>query len=234
LTIPRGKASGLGVFPRRGLTAYVEAGRELCDDWAVTSRSLRVFSVLAVGAAVVACKGASRDHVPVPSAVEPGASSASPAPPPPIPSSAPEDDFPGSVGIAEVSRQGRPVKLVGVRWARHPTFDRVVFEYDDSVPGYHVEYIDRPIRQCGSGDTTPVAGDAWLLVKTSPADAHTEAGRPTIPWREQNAELGVLREIERICDFEAEVAHVLGVASPNRYRVLELAAPPRLVVDVRH
>jgi len=27
---------------------------------------------------------------------------------------------------------------------------------------------------------------------------------------------------------------VLGVASPKRYRVLELAEPPRLVVDVAH
>lgn len=233
-------------LPRRG---------EPCNDWIVTCRTHRISSVLAVGATLVACQGASREKAPAPPAVEstvagggklppnpqhpspqttpPPASAGVPSPPTES-SSAPEGDFAGTVGTAEVRRQGPPVTLVSVRLARHPSFDRVVFEYDKAVPGYRVEYVDRPIRQCGSGDSTPVAGDAWLMVKTHPANAHTEAGNPTIPWREQKAELGVLREIERICDFEAEVTHVLGVGSPNHYRVLELSAPPRLVVDVRH
>ena len=43
----------------------------------------------------------------------------------------------------------------------------------------------------------------------------------------------IIREIESTCDFEGEVTWVIGVASPNRYQVLELASPARLVVDVR-
>src|SRR3990172_2005408 len=32
-------------------------------------------------------------------------------------------------------------------------YDRVVFEFaGDSLPGYHVEYVNRPVVRCGSGD----------------------------------------------------------------------------------
>jgi hypothetical protein len=145
------------------------------------------------------------------------------------------DDFEGTAGIVEKRRDTiAPALLRDVRTARHDGFDRVVFEFEgNNIPGYHVEYVDRPVRQCGSGEPVPVAGDAWLLVRTTPANAHTEAGQPTIKERERNLDLPNLKEIELICDFEAEVSWVLGLASPNRYRVLELSNPPRLVVDVK-
>ncbi|MBA4159064.1 MAG: hypothetical protein H0X65_16535, partial [Gemmatimonadetes bacterium] len=44
----------------------------------------------------------------------------------------------------------------------------------------------------------------------------------------------VLKQLTLICDFEAQVEWVLGVSSPNRFRVIELHEPARLVVDVRH
>jgi hypothetical protein len=145
------------------------------------------------------------------------------------------DDFEGTAGIVEKRRDGvAPALLRDVRTARHDGFDRVVFEFEgDTIPGYHVEYIDRPVRQCGSGEPVPVAGDGWLLVRTTPANAHTEAGQPTIRERKRNLDLPNLKEIELICDFEAEVSWVLGLASPNRFRVLELSNPSRLVVDVK-
>ena len=45
--------------------------------------------------------------------------------------------------------------------------------------------------------------------------------------------LAEVLEVELTCDFEVVVTWVLGTKSPNRYRVLELSAPPRLAVDVR-
>ena len=68
----------------------------------------------------------------------------------------------------------------------------------------------------------------------SPANAHTEEGRPTVAERERTPSLPVLSELELTCDFEAVVTWVLGVGSPNRYQVREMNSPPRLVVDVRH
>lgn len=145
-------------------------------------------------------------------------------------------DFMGTAGIVEKTRADLPpATLREVRTALHPGFDRVVFEFAGTeLPGYHLEYIDKPVRQCASGEVVPVAGDGWLQVRLVPAQAHTEAGEATVHERERRLDFPVLRELESTCDFEGHVEWVLGVASPNRYRVLELTAPPRLVVDVRH
>jgi hypothetical protein len=144
--------------------------------------------------------------------------------------------FDGTIGIVDVPRPGAPAALLAnVRSGRHPGFDRVVFEFEKGpLPGYHVEYVDKPVHDCGEGKTIPIAGDAWLEVRLYPANAHTEAGKPTIPEREMKLDLGVARELERTCDFEAVVTWVVGLARPNRYRVLELSDPPRLVVDIIH
>jgi hypothetical protein len=127
-----------------------------------------------------------------------------------------------------------PVTLRKIRAGRHASFDRVVFEFAGGVvPGYHIEYVDRPVRQCGSGETVKVAGDGWLSVRLTPAQAHTDAGRPTINYRERRLRFPVLKELQSTCDFEGEVEWVLGVSSPNRYRVMELSDPARLVVDIK-
>ncbi|HEV2148631.1 MAG TPA: hypothetical protein VGR37_14600 [Longimicrobiaceae bacterium] len=141
-----------------------------------------------------------------------------------------------TAGTVSVRREGmRPATLRTVRTGRHAGFDRVVFEFGgDRVPGYHLEYVDSPVRKCGSGDATQVAGQGWLQVRTTPARAHTEAGQATVTHREWKLGMPALKELELTCDFEADVTWVLGVGSPSRYRVQELSNPARLVVDVRH
>jgi len=141
-----------------------------------------------------------------------------------------------TAGIVEHKAVPRAVALLtDVRAARHPGFDRIVFEFGSgSPPGYHLEYIDKPVRQCGSGEVTPIAGDGWLEVRFEPADAHTPSGAPTIAKRDRKVDLEVVKELEQTCDFEAHVTWVLGVRRPSKYRVLALNQPVRLVVDVQH
>lgn len=152
------------------------------------------------------------------------------------PEATPSGSFEGTAGIVDKQRpEARVAVLRDVRAASQDGFDRVVFEFEGSaVPGYHVEYVDRPVIQCGSGEPVEVAGDGWLEVRMIPAQAHTEEGQPTAGERERRLSLPVLKELQSTCDFEAHVTWVLGVASPNRYRVLELSNPARLIVDVRH
>lgn len=152
------------------------------------------------------------------------------------PGDTPPGDFEGTAGVVEKKRDGiAPVVLRDVRTARQEGFDRIVFEFEGgTLPGYHVEYVDKPVRQCGSGEAVPVAGDGWLRVRLSPSQAHTDSGSPTVKDRERRPDLTVLKELKVICDFEADVEWVLGLSSPNRYRVLELANPTRLVLDVKH
>lgn len=125
--------------------------------------------------------------------------------------------------------------LRAMRTARHDGFDRVVLDFgSDEAPGYRISYIDRPVRQCGSGNEVPVAGDGWLSITVQPANAHTEQGEPTIRERERAPGLPVLLELKLICDFEAMVEVVAGVASPEQYRSFVLASPNRLVIDIMH
>jgi hypothetical protein len=165
---------------------------------------------------------------------------APPVPPTPAPAVAPPPENlqhrEWTAGTVTLRRTGLPpVTLRAVRAARNAGFDRVVFEFDGpQLPGYHLEYVDRPVPRCGSGDATEVAGQGWLQVRLTPAQAHTDAGQPTVTAREQKPSLPLLQELELTCDFEGEVTWVLGNARPQPYRVMELREPTRLVVDVRH
>ena len=134
-------------------------------------------------------------------------------------------DEAGSIGIST------PM-LTAVRAAVHEKADRIVFEFDAPLPGYKLEYIDRPVRQCGSGDMVELPGDAWLSIRFFPANAHTEEGRPTVANRDQSFTDRNLKQLKLICDFEAVVEWVAAVGSPLQYKVLELKAPDRLVIDV--
>ena len=146
-----------------------------------------------------------------------------------------EPPFEGTAGIvARDASVSAAALLRDVRSARHVGYDRVVFEFSEGLPNYHVEYVDRPVRKCGSGDPTALAGDAWLEIRFNPANAHDERGAATVNELERQTKLGVLLELEQTCDFEAHVTWVLGLASPNRYRVLELSGPSRIAVDVLH
>lgn len=114
-------------------------------------------------------------------------------------------------------------------------FDRVVFEFDSAVPSYTAEYIDKPIRDCGQGKVIPVAGDAWLSIHFTSAQAHDmDTGQPTVTERNRMLNYPSLRQLVDVCDFEGNVEWVLGLGNPGRFRITELPNPPRVVVDVKH
>lgn len=126
--------------------------------------------------------------------------------------------------------------LRDVRIAAHEGFDRIVFEFDsDGLPQWHVDYIDPPVVQCGSGQAMPVAGAAWLQVRFNGANAHTEAGEATSGPLRRSPDLASVREVVRTCDFEAEVSWVVGMAGlRSAYRSVVLEDPARLVIDIAH
>ncbi|HET6568917.1 MAG TPA: hypothetical protein VFG50_13205 [Rhodothermales bacterium] len=198
---------------------------------------------------LLAAEGCSPAREPEPNGAEAPSSATTPAEtdttaqqPLPLPDHAaePEGDAPasfeGTAGIVAKAATGNgPALLREVRTARHDAFDRIVFAFDGSaLPGYHIAYIDSPVRKCGSGKVTHIEGDGWLEVRMYPANAHTEEGQPTVSDLERSVNYPVLKELELTCDFEADVTWVFGVGSPNHYRVIELSNPTRLVVDIKH
>lgn len=122
--------------------------------------------------------------------------------------------------------------LTAARIGKHEEVDRIVFEFVGTPPEYHIEYIDRPVRQCGSGDVVPLPGDAWLSIRFEPANAHTEAGEPSVQVRDIEVTGRNLLRVKLICDFEAVVEWIAAVGSPGRFKVLELKDPARVVVDI--
>lgn len=146
-------------------------------------------------------------------------------------------DFEGTAGVTEKKNTGISGVAImsAARTARHGNYDRVVFEFAGAeMPSYHIEYVDKPVHACGSGEVVPLAGNGWLEVRFNPADAHAENGKPTVSERERSPNLPIIKEMKITCDFEADVEWVFGVSSPNKYRVLELKNPTRLVVDIKH
>lgn len=155
-----------------------------------------------------------------------------PEPPPP------SRDTAWTLGPSRLAGEGGTAVVRSVRLGAHsgesPPYDRIVFEVEGGPPGVHVEYVDRPVRTCGSGEALYPEGDGFLEVRLDGARAHTEAGDPTVSHARQVHGLPAIRETVPTCDFEGMVTWVLGVAGPEPYRVFRLRDPARVVVDVRH
>lgn len=144
--------------------------------------------------------------------------------------------FEGSRDPVEVSVGAAPptALLIDVRTARHEGFDRVVFEFETTRPGYRVEYVTPPIQQCGSGNQETVAGATFIRVRMTPAAAHDDVGQLTFGTIELLPGLSTLLEVQQICDFEGIVTWVLGLSEEVDFVVSALPDPFRVVVDVAH
>lgn len=139
-----------------------------------------------------------------------------------------------TTGLREGGTDEGPMPtLISVRSGSHEEYDRMVFEFDGRVPRYTTEYVDRPQYQCGSGNPVWLPGDGWLEISFTPAQAHDDAGNATVQNRRFDPDGENLREARLICDFEGHVEWIVGMGSPNPYRVMELRQPARLVVDVQ-
>lgn len=127
---------------------------------------------------------------------------------------------------------GQP-KVVGLRWAEHERFDRVVIDLQGRRPGVRARYVER-LRYDGSGRPVPLHGRHRLSVVLDPARAHDAAGRNVYTGpRLRQVDLPTLRGIAFTGDFEGVVS--FGFTARTRpYRVFTLTDPSRIVVDWRH
>ncbi len=148
-----------------------------------------------------------------------------------------------SGGRATVSRPGEATDtalLEAIDIGRHEGYDRVVFRFKgDTPPGYKVGFVQRPLREDGSGNVVSVDGGAVLGVRLEPASGFdVSQGEGTItykgPKRISGSERGaqVITELARTGDFEAVLNWAIGLDHEADFRVLRLDAPARIVVDV--
>jgi hypothetical protein len=139
-------------------------------------------------------------------------------------------------GTAEVSVPPTgPGLLKAVRAAHQTGADRVVFEFEDDLPGYAVRYVQRPVTEDGSGNTVDVAGDNVIEVRmerASGADLTGEEFRQvyTGPTR-IDPNTPVVTELVRTGDFEAVLTWVIGVRGKPGFNVTTVTGN-RLVIEV--
>ena len=130
------------------------------------------------------------------------------------------------------------VLLTDVRAARHEGFDRVVFEFAEALPGYDIRYVERPVREDGSGRVVAVKGASVLRVRmenaldadlSDPSAPRTYHGPNRFSPRTPEVE-----ELVRVGGFEGVLTWVVGVRDQVDFRVFTLDEPARLVVDLRN
>jgi hypothetical protein len=128
--------------------------------------------------------------------------------------------------------------LTSVRAARHEGYDRVVFRFRNTLPGYDVHYVKRPVHQDGSGKVVRVNGTYIVQIRMLNAlDADlTKSGAPRTymgPTR-FSPRTPAVAELVRTGGFEAVLTWAVGLHDRVDFRVTALKAPARLVVDFRN
>ena len=137
-----------------------------------------------------------------------------------------------SVTIAHTTDRAQ---ITDVRVGTHDGYDRVVFEFASGIPDAVIEPVLPPFYADPSGLEIEVAGSAFLKLnmrfasKVSPDGGVTYDGstnfEPGFDQLEQLVEAG---------DFEAVSSWYLGLNGGGCIRVLTLADPSRIVIDIEH
>jgi hypothetical protein len=142
---------------------------------------------------------------------------------------------PTSTATRSVSRDPSPIpRLFGIRTGMHATFDRVVLDLRGGAPGYRVGYV-KTVREDGSGKVVDLRGNAQLMVRLTPAQAHRNDGSATYTGsRRIMVDDPELREVALVGDFEGVVSIGLGVRAKHGFRVLTLHDPTRIAIDIAH
>lgn len=137
-------------------------------------------------------------------------------------------------GSVTVTRQVAvpPVPVArAVRTGSHPDckFDRLVIDVSGPIPGYSVSFVQK-VTQDASGKIITMPGTRYLVIRLSPAQAHTTAGQLTLPAGVQAVNDPMLRAWTTSGDFEGVLHIALGLAGGSKYRVGE--AGSRIYLDV--
>lgn len=140
-----------------------------------------------------------------------------------------------STAPVHVSRQVTPTpKILNLRVGQHPTYDRVVIDLSGPICGYDMRYVSS-LTYDGSGDDVPLRGARFIQIRLTPAVAHDAQGRDVYTGpRLVQYDMPTLRGAALTGDFEGTVSFGLALSHLKGFRVFELHAPNRIVIDLHH
>lgn len=121
------------------------------------------------------------------------------------------------------------VRVTDVRVARHPGYDRIVYEFGSGrFPAIRITSVAPPFTLDPSGLPVTIQGTAFVQIKL------TNVAVETVPAAANDMKPGypILVELRQTAGFEGDATWIVGLNGPACVRVSILSAPSRLVVDV--
>lgn len=134
---------------------------------------------------------------------------------------------------AAVPAESRPVDVLGMRFATHPDFDRVVIDLRGGRPQVRDGRSRRFFFE-GSGKPVPIRGAAgvWISITGS---GHDAAGNNIFRGpRIARPGFETLKALAITGDFEGQVTFAFALRQRADYTVRFLPSPSRLVIDFQH
>ena len=126
-------------------------------------------------------------------------------------------------------------QITDVRVDGHEGYDRIVFEFASGLPEYTIDTATPPFTKDPSGLPINVAGSAFLSLVMQGGTRVTPDGMPTYTGRtEFSPGLTSVVGLVEAGDFEAVSSWYVGLTGASCVRVLTLADPSRLVIDIKH
>jgi len=136
----------------------------------------------------------------------------------------------GTAPVLVEKPRARVAKVIDLRWAEHPGFDRVVVDVRGRPPGYFASHVRR-LAKDGSGDPVQVRGRHKFLLVLRPARTHDAQGHNLYEGpRHRRTGLSTLKGMAFLGDFEGDVSFGFGVRT-KPFRVFTLKSPSRVVLD---
>jgi len=122
-------------------------------------------------------------------------------------------------------------KIVNLRVAQHGTYDRVVVDVAGPISSYDVGYVSRSLDPSGVPGALPGASVIGVRVRGT---THDDQGRSLFLAAKDPTYSLPMVLASTYSDFEGRVDFGLGLTARTRFRVFELSAPNRIVIDIHH
>jgi hypothetical protein len=125
-------------------------------------------------------------------------------------------------------------RVVNLRYAQHPTFDRVVIRIRGPLPGGSARY-QRAFSYDASGLPVPIGSRSGLQLTLTPAYGHDDSGHNLyVGPRLARPRFPTLKALAYTGDVEGQVTFAFALGHRAPYRVFTLESPSRIVIDFRH